>query len=237
MGSLLPKILIAAPQAIVKDYCFRDWLFNVRQLDYPKDRIEILLVDNSDTDEYSKYMRAEGINVIREEKKGRGIIETLASCHQVCADYALANGYDFLFHLETDVFPPPHSLLDMVSVGEPVVSAMYHIYDGANRRLSMQIEPKDKIEGYFKAYPIKDSLGQHIQSKLLKVMSGALGCTLIHKEVLKTVKFRAVDGYDHHPDSWFAVDLKTNGIPFYVHTEILCEHRNSNWGTYGINYN
>tara|TARA_R110002096_G_scaffold63690_4_gene155996 strand:- start:8078 stop:8791 length:714 start_codon:yes stop_codon:yes gene_type:complete len=236
MDSILPKILIAAPQSDVKDYCFEQWLLNVRQLDYPKDRIEILLVDNSDTDKYSEYMRSQGIKVIREEKKGRGIIETLASCHQVCADYALDNGFDFLLHLETDVFPPPHSLLDMVNVGEPVVGSLYHIYDGSYRQLSLQIEPKFPLKGYLKAYSVISGCGEHLKDKLLQVMSGALGCTLIHSEVLKTIKFRSVDGQDHHPDTWFSVDLKINGIPFYVHTEVFCEHRNKDWGTYGINY-
>ncbi len=53
-----PKILIAAPQADVKNYCFEDWLRNVRQFTYPKSKIDIFLADNSRTSDNANYVRS-----------------------------------------------------------------------------------------------------------------------------------------------------------------------------------
>ncbi len=60
---LLPKILIACPTSDTKDYCWLDWITNVKNIDYPKDRMEIMVVDNSHTNSYKKYLDTFGIHV------------------------------------------------------------------------------------------------------------------------------------------------------------------------------
>jgi hypothetical protein len=76
--SKLPKILIAAPQSDVKNYCFIDWVLNINRFSYPKENITILLVDNSDTKDNVDYIKKFGIECVYVDKGGRGIIETLA---------------------------------------------------------------------------------------------------------------------------------------------------------------
>ena len=93
--SKAPKILIASPQSDVKNYCFLDWFMNVKRISYPKDRVDIFLADNSDTEENSKMLSSIGVENKYIPKKGRGIIETMAECHQACVDYAIDNNYDF----------------------------------------------------------------------------------------------------------------------------------------------
>ena len=117
-----PKILVAAPQSDLKNYCFLDWFLNIKKFNYPQDRIDIFLADNSDTEDNAKLMESFGVKVKYIPKKGRGIIEVIAECHQACMDYAKDNAYDYMLHLETDIFPEPNILRELMSFNKPTVS-------------------------------------------------------------------------------------------------------------------
>ena len=229
-----PKILIAAPQSNVKNYCFVDWVLNINRFSYPKENITILLVDNSDTKDNVDYIKSFGIECIYVDKKDRGIIETLAECHQICLDYAIEHKYDYLFHLETDVFPKHDVLINLLSHKKQIISGLYHIFDGAYREPMLRLVEKMNM-GYTRAYGISnyESL---IDGNLMEVFSGALGCTLISKKVFSKIKFRHVKGENQHPDTWFAQDLYLQKIPIYVDTNSFCKHFNASWGTFNLNF-
>lgn len=230
-----PKILIAAPQADVKNYCFVEWLMNIKKFSYPQDRIEIFLADNSDTNTNSIHLEQYGISVKYIPKNGRGIIETMAECHQACVDYAIENDFDYMLHLETDIFPKHDIIEKLMTMDKPVACGLYHIFDGAYREPMIRMIEADN-QGYMRAYGIKDVQGDLLNGKPLQVFSGALGCTLIRRDALSKVKFRAVEGEMQHPDTWFANDMKRQNIPVYVHTGAFCEHKNKSWGTFNINF-
>ena len=231
-----PKILIAAPQADVKNYCFEEWLRNIRQFSYPQSHIDIFLADNSHTTDNANYIRSMGVKCVHIPKRGRGIIEVMAECHQACLDYAKENDYDYLLHLETDIFPEHNILEELMTCAKPVVCGLYNILDGAYREPMIRLIEKNNA-GYVKAYGIYGSTSIYIDGKILKVFSGGLGCTLISKEVFKNIKFRYKKGAEQHPDTWFAQDMYIQNIPIYVNTKTKCEHLNRSWGTYNINYN
>ena len=233
--SKAPKILIAAPQADVKNYCFVDWLLNVKRFSYPQDRIEIFLADNSDTEDNTIRLNEIGVTAKYIPKNGRGIIETMAECHQACVDYAIENNFDYLLHLETDIFPKHDILEKLITMNKPIACGLYHIFDGAYREPMLRMIEKDN-QGYVRAYGINTAQGNYLDGKPLDVFSGALGCALIRKDVLPKVKFRAVEGEMQHPDTWFANDMKNQNIPVTVHTGAFCEHKNKSWGTFNINF-
>ena len=231
-----PKILVAAPQADVKNYCFEEWLRNIRHLSYPQSQIEIFLADNSHTTENVDYIKSLGVKCVHIPKKGRGIIEVMAECHQACLDYAKENDYDYLLHLETDIFPKHNILEELMTYKKPVVCGLYSIFDGAYREPMLRLIEKFNA-GYMRAYGISGSIALYIDGKLLKVFSGALGCTLINKEVFDKIKFRSVENEHQFPDTWFANNMYAQGIPIYVSTKSQCKHFNKSWGTYNINFN
>lgn len=68
-----------------------------------------------------------------------------------------------------------------------------------------------------------------MDGKLHKVFACGLGCTLIHKDILKKIKFRWEEGFGVHPDTFFAFDLDTENIPQYIDTSFMCDHQNSKW--------
>jgi hypothetical protein len=231
-----PKILIAAPQADVKNYCFEEWLRNIRHFSYPQSHIDIFLADNSHTTDNLDYIRSMGVKGVHIAKKGRGIIEVMAECHQACLDYAKENEYDYLLHLETDIFPDHNILEELMTYDKPIVCGLYSIFDGAYREPMLRLIEKNNA-GYVRAYGIAGSTSLYIDGNLLKVYSGALGCTLIKSEVFDKIKFRHDSTQHQFPDTWFAQDLYQQNIPIYVSTKSQCKHINKSWGTYNINFN
>ena len=230
-----PKILVAAPQSDLKNYCFLDWYLNIKRFNYPQDKIDIFLADNSDTDSNAKLMESFGIKVKYIPKNGRGIIEVMAECHQACLDYAKNNGYDYMLHLETDIFPKPNILRELMSFNKPSVCGLYNIFNGAYREPMIRLI-ESKNDGYMKAYGISKCQGLYIDGKLLQVYSGALGCNLIRSDIFNEIKFRSVSTEHQFPDTWFAQDLYAKNIPIYVDTKSLCQHKSKTWGTFDINF-
>jgi hypothetical protein len=230
-----PKVLVAAPQASVKNYCFLDWYLNIKKFSYPENSIDIFLADNSDTEENAKLIESFGIKVKHIPKNGRGIVEVMAECHQACLDYAKDNDYDYLLHLETDVFPKHNILIELMGHNKSIACGLYNIFDGAYRAPMIRlIEPKN--DGYMRAYGLMNDQANYIDGSLIEVYSGALGCCLIRKDVFDKTKFRSVEGVDQHPDTWFAQDMYEKQIPIYVDTKALCEHRSKSWGTFNLNF-
>tara|TARA_R110000824_G_scaffold305007_1_gene492756 strand:+ start:352 stop:1059 length:708 start_codon:yes stop_codon:yes gene_type:complete len=230
-----PKILIAAPQSDVKNYCFVDWLMNIKKFSYPQDRIELYLADNSDTKLNVIRLTEVGITAKYIPKNGRGIIETMVECHQSCVQYAIDNDFDYILHLETDVFPPHDVLSKLMIEDKPIACGLYHILEGAYREPMIRVL-EDNNQGYMNAESIRDNQGSYIDGQMLNVFSAGLGCALISKDVFSKIKFRFVEGKDQHPDTWFAMDMKSQDIPISVHTGLVCEHRNGTWGTFNLNF-
>lgn len=72
-------------------------------------------------------------------------------------------------------------------------------------------------------------MASYIDGKVKPIHGCGIGCSLIHKELLKKFKFRTVDGMPTHSDSFFYMDLWNGGIVAYVDTSIICKHLNEDW--------
>lgn len=226
-----PKVLIAAPQHSSKAYCFEDWYMNVKQFTYPN--ADILLVDNSDTDEFFNYMKQFDLILHRIDVRGKTTLERMTESHNVCRQYALDNNYDYLLHLETDVFPQFDVIDNFLCHGKGIIGATYSILSGAERELCIRHFRYDKGLNTFDLYAHgfhTTWLGQGVQ----KVGNCGLGCTLIRRDILSKIKFRYVVGEETHPDTWLAHDLAVEGIDFWNDTNIFVDHRNHPYGWHNL---
>lgn len=223
------KVLLVTPHNEIKNYCFDDWIARATNLTYP--RYNILIADNSKTNKNKKRIVSKGINAIYIKPKHKSNQKYIAESHEALRIQALSNGYDFILHLESDVFPP-HDIIERLLVHrKTVVSAPYFINFGEDSHL--MIQNIEKLGGSIKfTTNIKDGHDiQYFDGQLHEVYAAGLGCCLIHRSVLEKITFRWEDGANAHPDSFFAADLKQMGIKQYLDTSILCEHRNSSWST------
>jgi hypothetical protein len=169
-------------------------------------------------------------------KSGMGVIERMAMSHNDCRKYALHNKYDFLLHLESDVFPPKDVIQELLFTKKKFVNALYYSDEGKYRRPMIQMH-LDVAPNYGSSLWLNTiNEPQFITGETIRVALAGLGCALISCDILKKIEFRYEKGVDKHPDTFFAEDCERFNIPIFLNTSVVCEHRNQNWGIYGIDY-
>lgn len=223
------KILIGTPMNEVKNYCFDDFISRVSNLTY--DNYDILIAENSKSRKNMKLIMKAGINCIHIKPKLKSNQAYITESHEALRLEAIRGGYDFLLHLESDLIPPFDILERLLVHQKQVTAATYFINEGYNSHLMLQ---KIEQSGDTVRHTINVDNGfdiLEVDGKLKKVYAAGLGAILIHKSVLKKVKFRWERGADAHADSFFAADLNNLKIPIYLDTSLLIEHRNSSWIT------
>ena len=228
-----PKILIGAPTADLKNYCAKEWVDNVKSILYPNS-VDIFLADNSEDPENVKYLRSLGVDAERVEfKKKDSIISRITKSHNLVRKKTLEGGYDFLLHLDTDIFPPPEVLVSLLSHRKSVIGISYDIFDMHDREPVM-LQLEEDNDGEPSGAIIR---GKHnynaFDGTLKQAWANGVGCTLIHRSVLEKVKFRFDKDRDGFCDSWFAYDIRELGIPMYVDTSIYAYHQNKDWRSFG----
>jgi hypothetical protein len=228
----MKKILIASPTADVKDYCFDEWIKNVCHFTY--ENCELFICDNSVTRDYFTDIKKRYENLgsffnvarvtppIHKEVSYKTL---LAKSHDRCRLYALENDFDYLLHLETDIFPPIDIIERLLDANKKVIGAMYHIEVGDRSKLMIQ-QIEDFGNELRETYNLDEADINFIDGEVKKVFSCGLGCVLIHRSVLKEIAFRYEEGSPVHPDSFYFADLDAKQIPVYVDTSIYCKHDN-----------
>jgi cellulose synthase/poly-beta-1,6-N-acetylglucosamine synthase-like glycosyltransferase len=249
-----PKVLISSPTASAKNYCFEEWIDNVLNIKYPN--FQVRLFDNTIDDgknaellnkivqdkygianPYGKFY-AYNSQLLHEVKGENSVIARMARSHNDCRGYAMSNGFDYLLHLESDVFPSNNVIETLMFNKKKVVGAAFYRDEGRNRCL--MIQRRIAIAGDYNIkclnIPANEDL-PFLNGSLIEVASVGLGCVLIDvKKVFNKIKFRYIEGNINHPDSYFSEDCFRNKIPIYLNSNIVCRHENRQWGVFGIDY-
>lgn len=250
----LPKILIAAPTAKSKNYCFESWIKNVLEFTYP--HFTITLFDNTIDDGANaallNYHAHQNLIIGNKfwainsfvTKNGSGhlydgvdsIFARMAISHQDCRQTAIEGDFDYLLHLETDVFPQADIIEKLLEQQKDVIGAVYYIDQGKYRKpmILKLIEAAPNGFNMVKMAPNED-IG-FMDGTIKRVGSVGLGCVLISKKVLQQIPFRSNSGEDAAPDTFFALDCFKKKIDIYAHTGCVARHDNRPWGIYGTDF-
>ena len=223
-----PKILLACPVSVYKDYILYKWIDSVRT--ELEGNFDILLVDNSSNIQHFRKLKSMGINVIHTKPYvNEKLNETLSRCMNIILKYALDNNYSHLFSLECDIFPPADIIETLLNHNKQVVSAAYNIGTPFYRTLMLQV-PFVTGEDTFdvKTVSPKEAF-EAITGQLIKVYGCGLGCTLIQTEILKDYQFRTDPNLTVHSDTFFHIDLYNRGFESWLDTSVFCQHHNSSW--------
>lgn len=239
----LPKVLIAAPTSNNKDYCFKEYAKNITNFTYPEK--DYFFVDNSkDPNYYHKIIKA-GFPCIHSEPKGEPAV-FIAECQNKIRQHFLKGDWDFLLMLETDVFPPANIIEWMIGFREAVFNVTYFVdYHGQTAVCCTYNCENHSREQQFSRTHIMPMLpafhsftGEQKQITDYKIApdisaySTGIGCTLIAREVMELVAFKAGIGVQIFSDSYFHKDLNEAGISNIYDTSIIVEHRRKGWQTY-----
>lgn len=225
----LPKVLLAAPQHDSKKYCWDIWKERVKNLTYPN--YDVFIAENSETEDFSEEILNEGFKCKRVGYQLDSVLARTTKAHEACREYALKNGYDYLFHLETDVIPPYDVIERLLSSRKPVISGIYDIFHGKSRKSMIQLsEDLDRSIGAYRVVPfVEHEEPLFFDGTVKQVYHAGIGCTLISRYVFEKVNFRYEKNHIFHADTWFANDCFQKDIPVFVDTTIQCKHLNSTW--------
>lgn len=230
--SVNPKVLLAAPTSFVKDYCFFEWYLNILNFTYPN--LDILLVDNSKGKGYAKYLASYSrIEVMHVEPNGRVTQEFITESQNKIREYFLKNDYDYLFSLESDIFPQQPDIIErLMREDVPIITAPYMIGQGRESHLLISYFVKSWVAQnsvFGMVLPMSYSFFL-MDGGVKDVAQCGIGCTLIKREIMEQFEFRIEKNSPAHSDSFLYSDLYLSGIPAYIHTGCPVEHRNQDWG-------
>lgn len=244
----LPKILLCCPTASVKNYCFEPWIENVMNLKYPNFDIHLFdnTTDNGQNSDYlNRYVQEKFGNLkkfkasnslLLHQSSERNIIAKMTISHNDCRYETLKGGYEYMFHLESDVFPPVDVIERLLSHGKNIVGGVYYTDEGKYRcpmiHQKLELAPNE-VTSLVTKTPEEIQL---LNGKLHQVAQIGLGCILISRKVLERIQFRYVPERNFHPDTFFSEDCHLQNIPIHIDTTILCGHENQNWGFFGIDF-
>jgi hypothetical protein len=246
-----PKVLVGCPVSDHHSYCTGDYLKAVTSLSYPN--YDILLVDNSASEEFSKQLKAADVPFVRDCYEVIDVKDKIAASRNVLRKKVLEGSYDYFLSLEQDVIPPKDIIETLLQHKKPIVSGVYFSYYpvlGKQRLFPVlyrwltdkeQEEMKGKKDVLEKINPglykdleknqfdfsivrVKLKPEDVVQPRLLKVKQCGVGCVLLAKEVLEQVEFRIDHSTDGFDDATFCDDALEKGYDLYADTSVKCQH-------------
>lgn len=224
-----PPVLIAAPVAAeLKEYCIWEWVAYVKNLSYPN--YQVLLIDNSESDEIQHRLREKGIAVVRQPPNGRYFRDLLADAWNIIRRVALRKGFAYHLALETDVFGPyniiERLLADSLTYRLAAVGFSYFLGNGENSDL-MAFNWHKTLKGWDAIQSRRLGGYKLMDGKLKQTFNVGQGCLLVNTRAYKNVRFRYTA--DASPDTHFANDLWKKKMPVYMDTSVLMRHKNKDY--------
>lgn len=215
----MKKVLVGCPVSYHKEYCFKEYFDGIKSLTYPNH--DVLLVDNSEDDNYfnkiKKFLPA---------IKGpyfESALDRIITSRNVLREKVIEGNYDYFLSLEQDVIPPKDIIERLLKHNKKVITGIYFVHNKIGGKIKLtplayKEIPSDKELPDMR--PLRDS--ELMSNDLIKIVSCGLGCVLIHRDVLKKIKFRHENKV--FDDRFFCIDLYKQKIPIYADTSIKCKH-------------
>ena len=220
------KILVGCPTSDHKAYCLKEYAEGIKAME---GEFDVLVVDNSQTEEYVAKIVKVGLPAVRGPLTGAAR-ERIVACRNVLRDKVLNEGYDWFFSLEQDVIPPPGVLARLLSAKRKIITGVYtkefkKMQDG--KLVGRVVRPLLYMihNGNVAQMEMDDLEPPRVQ----EVFSAGLGCMLIHRSVLEKVTFRWDPNFKAFDDMFFSTDAMKQGFKKYADTSIRCEHLEMSW--------
>lgn len=225
----LPKVLMFTVTYEGKDYCFEEFLENAKQINYPN--VRHVWFDNSKGDGYFNKLKGLGLEVYKVER-GNNSREALARGQEMARRIAKDEGYDYLFSLESDLFPPKDIIQGLMMWGKDVCTGLYMLgNDNPEITAPCITLPTTAVTGTGGTRLLKaDEYLDYMNKGLKQVAAGGMGVCLMHKNAFTKSSFYYIPGLMGHSDVFFFNDMKRLNIEVYVDTDAFCIHKNSKWG-------
>lgn len=239
-----PRILVGVTTYEGKDYIFEECIRAIKRFDYPKELIDLVIVDNSAKDTYFRTLKRRGHKRLERVLRGANSREALTKAQNRIRQIMLAGDYEYLLFIESDLICPPDTVKRLLSHDKPVVGSVYNIARDEKFVPCIFVNFRND-DGFLGTRPLgvkhvdgkKYYDGSEIQeffaksSGLEQIHGVGFGCTLIERAIVERFPFWCDERFDDkHSDVYFYLDLQNNNIPVFVDTSVNLPHYPSDWG-------
>ena len=215
-----PKILIGCPTYKAQAYTFDEFFEAITNLDYPN--FDLLIVENSDTDEYYEYLKSKGINTIKLRVNGSGR-EIVGACRELMRKKALEKGYDYLLCVDQDIIIPNDTLKKLLKHKKEIASALCFTRMKKGewiRTIPAAFVQAGDIPGVVTYLPINEAL----KDQFIEVTAVGFGCILLSRSVLGKIPLTYDTQAKCGEDILFCIRAREAGLNIYVDTSVKCKH-------------
>jgi len=230
----LPRVLMFTATYDKKDYCLDEWAENVLTFTYK--HFDKIIIDNTnDNGEYFEALKTRfepmGFKVYHVER-GNSSREALARSQNLARKIFLEGDYDYLFSLESDIFPKMNIIDALISHNLDIVTGLYMIgsEEKDTRTPCITIPHYIKEKGTWGTRLLKpEEFIEYINQGPKLVAAGGMGCCMMYRDVIEKVAFTYIPGHNAHSDVFFFLDTARKNYLTVVDTDLFCKHKNSEW--------
>ena len=215
-----PKILVGCPTSEHKAYCLPEYAEAIKSLTYP--HYDILLVDNSATNDYSEKIKQFGLPVVKDIYLPRAR-QRITHSRNILREHVLEKGYDYFLCLEQDVIPPSNVIELLLAHQKSVVTGVYftRYFDHGKPLFRPLLWEHSSVSPDTMRFVSEETLRQN---QLISAFACGLGCILIHRSVLEKISFHLFTDKKTYDDMPFCADLRDHQIQLFADTAVKCKH-------------
>ena len=238
-----PWVLVASPTYKGMKYCQDKFFDRIKNLTYPD--YDILIIDNSEDNEYFNELKEKGIQVMKDDVSEKNKMLRLISSRNKIIEHALENNYDYVLMMDCDVIPPENIIEELLKCNKDIVSGLYFNYFMSSGKLkNLPVAWKFITEKEFEEISKKINLPPSVKSnldlrrhltpkeaesnELFEVFYPSAGCMLISRKVFEKIRYGLLDmsGINAHTsdDIYFITKAREFGFKCYCNTKIKCDH-------------
>lgn len=222
------KVLIAAPIGGQKQYSINHWFEWIANCDYENFDVCICVNGSASkellekleqveiTTKFDRLIRIKTLELKNSDKLS--VIQKITYSREKIRRFAVENGYDYIFFLDTDTIPVQTNVIErLIAWNKEVVSGVY-FYKGTRQPVI--------IDRWTHTNITLDMLEHHAnKGELLEVWGFGFGCVLFHKDVFSVAKFDYdLFGEERTDDFGYIHVIENLGIKRWLDSSILCRH-------------
>ncbi len=230
-----PKVMIGTITFDNKGYVLERFILRVKELTYPYTKF--VIIDTSNGKNYynriCKLVKDIPNVVVINDPKYEDTRENCSKARNHLVKIFLESDCEYMFHLEQDVIPRKDIIEELIQWKKLVIGGWYYINQGKSYKRACVFDGfvpiifKNGIKMQMKPM----SYDKMAERRLMKCYLGSLGIILVHRDIFEKHKIRfwwALE-LSWHDDTGFFHDLDIRGIDFFIDTDCLVPHFQSNW--------
>ncbi|MFA5132761.1 MAG: hypothetical protein WC444_05570 [Candidatus Paceibacterota bacterium] len=236
------KILLAFPTSKEKDYVLKEFLENLKHLDYP---FHIFAVDTTLGDHENKYtnhLRSLGVETVKFEWDPSAVHTTymLSQARDLIRQKAVDEGYDYLMSVDSDMIIPHNTITDLIRYDKDCIGYPYNIFARKGQRstpcvtrsgkMYMQDTPQTEGNKYRRGLDLLSWNDiRYIKADIARVYGAGLGCCLIKRKVLENTRFRSHPDICIGEDVWYWNEVNEKGYEMWIVPRKRPIHKMKTW--------